>query len=39
MISEKSLTLIALLKPEAKNPPKGAITLAKKDNIREWSWK
>jgi len=30
----KTLTLIALLKPEAKKPPKGAIKLAKPARIR-----
>jgi hypothetical protein len=38
MISAKSLTLIALLKPEAKNPPKGAMTLAKIERTNECIW-
>ena len=39
MISAKSFTFIALLKPEAKNPPKGAITDAKRERIKECNWK
>jgi hypothetical protein len=39
MISAKSLTLIALLNPEAKNPPKGATKLAKREKTSEWIWK
>lgn len=32
-----TLILNALLKPEAKNPPKGPITLLKIESEREWN--
>ena len=32
-----TLTLIALLNPEAKNPPNGAIKLAKRLIIKTWN--
>jgi len=35
IIFAKSFTFNALLKPDAKNPPKGAIKLANSDNVNE----
>lgn len=39
MLSPKSLMPNARLKPEAKNPPKGATSEAKMARTMEWSWK
>lgn len=37
-MSAKSFTFIALLKPDAKKPPNGAITDANSDSTRECNW-
>jgi hypothetical protein len=36
MVSAKSLILRALLNPEAKKPPKGAMKLANRLNVMQW---